>query len=121
MRTVLAFLLFVSLSSHASEIVCRDSQGNFAQLRISQDLRVVRWSEPWHSADSSGSFIGKELARYSPYRGYDRYRLNSFYSTPDSFYVLAIEPNRSNSFKAVVYFDNDDHAEEETRYVCQQK
>ncbi len=110
--------LLVSQSIFATNYICTDTDGHHAELTTLTNGQL-RWSEPWHSAMSKGVYKGKVTAPYSPYKGYDLYKLEDFYLTNDSAYMLALSKNQKQFIeKAVVYFDNDDHAEEETIYNC---
>jgi len=117
---VLAAVLAATLSAEASTVLkCASQDGNVATLTIADHRQAITWSEPWHSAASAGVAAGKETAPYSEIKGYDRFQLVDFYATNDSSYVLALSPVAERGYvKAVVYFDNDDHMEDETAYLC---
>lgn len=109
--------LLASQSVFAANYLCTDSEGHQAELTTLANNRI-KWVEPWHSASSEGSFAGKETAPYSEYNGFAKYQLEDFYLTEDSSYMLALG-RKGKTRTAVVYFDNDDHVEEETVYSCE--
>lgn len=112
------FIVFVSLSSQAAQFyTCTSENGNVAELKISI-FKSIHWNESWHSASSKGYYIGKEKAPYSTFKGYYRYQLTDFLNTEDSGFFIALSDIRGAAIKAVVYFDNDDHYEEEVFYNC---
>lgn len=116
--SILVFTSLLAPSVFASDYICTDRAGHKAELTTFANGRV-QWNEPWHSASSDGTYAGKETAPYSQYRGFSLYQLTDFYMTEDSSYMLALNKNKKGLVdKAVVYFDNDDHAEEETVYSC---
>jgi hypothetical protein len=63
-------------------------------------------------------FLGKDTAPYSETRGWDVYALESFASSEDFRWELAMHKSGANGMNVVVYFDNDDHREEETSHIC---
>ena len=115
---MLLITLSVSFSAVASaaQYTCLNQDSEKAVLIISKN--IVSWDEPWHSASSNAVFFGQEKAPFSERKGYNLFRLTSFYETNDSFYVLAISKINDNKLKATVYFDNDDREEEVTNYLC---
>ena len=116
---IFVFGLLISAGAQASDLVfaCHDRNGNEAVLTI-REGSLIHWNEPWHSSSSPGDFAGKEMAPFSSWKGYSLYKLRNFYQTNDSAFYLAIETLSAPFFKAVVFYDNDDHAEEITRYRC---
>jgi hypothetical protein len=118
LKLALAALSVISIQAGASTLYsCVDAEGNVAELTIKGKNKIA-WNEPWHSASSDGSFVGKEKAPYSEQKGYLRYELTDFYSSDDSAFYVALEALHGNQLKAVVYFDNDDHYEDETAFTC---
>ncbi|MGZ3802345.1 MAG: hypothetical protein ACXVCA_18315 [Bdellovibrio sp.] len=115
-------LIFSSLSAHAVQnYTCTSAEGNVAELTIKSNSKSIYWNETWHAASSKGTYIGIEEAPYSTFKGYHRYQLQDFLSTVDSGFFIAVSNIRKDNIQAVVYFDNDDHYEEEVVYNCTNK
>ncbi|HWU44264.1 MAG TPA: hypothetical protein VN132_12525 [Bdellovibrio sp.] len=112
--------MFLSLNAFASTYSCKDNGGKVAELKVLNSTNVF-WSEPWHSAESNGVFKDYEQAPYSDYKGYRLYQLVNFAHSPDSSYILAVSALNGDKVKAAVYWDNDDHPEEITEYICVKK
>lgn len=112
--------LLVSQSVFAAKYICTDKEGNQAELTTMAKNRI-QWSEPWHSAESSGEFVGLDTSPYSDYKDYALFQLSDFYRTDDETFMLALSRiGKSKTRTAVVYFVNDDYIEEEVIYNCEQ-
>lgn len=117
MKKLFLLIALFSISAQAApHYTCQNKEGNKALL-IQTSKNQVLWNEPWHSAFSTGSFVGKETAPYDPERGADLFVLSNFYHTPSSAYYLALRYHQNRLF-AVTYFDHDDHKEERVVYRC---
>ena len=114
--TILLAATLSSAVSHAKTYSCQDIQGNVATLNMFS-LSDVSWNEVSQSASSSAKYIGLDDAPYSETKGFMLFRLTDFYTTNDSSFVLALK-RAVNRAEAVVYFDNDGHSEQETKFSC---
>lgn len=115
--TLILVTALATQSAFAANYLCSDKNGNQSQLTTLANHRIL-WSEPWHSAQSSGEFKGFEKAPFSEFKGYSLFQLSDFYNTEDSAYMIALG-RKGKTRTAIVYFDHDDHIEEETIYNCE--
>ena len=118
---ILTLALLVSASAQATtRYSCVDAEKNVATLTVIT-AKIVQWNEPWHSANSTGKYVGIEAAPFDSEKGSYLYQLIDFYGTNDSAFYLALSSLGGNKIKAVTYFDNDDHKEDRTVFTCVKK
>lgn len=122
MKALVALLLLTFTgSAFAEKYNCLDQSGNhFAELDVF-DGNEIFWSEPWHSAESSGKYLGNEDAPFSEFLGYRSYRLVDFFTTESSAHIFVIENLTAEIVKVATYFDDDGHDVDIEKYTCEKR
>lgn len=86
-----------------------------------KSAKYAHWSNKSRSEDSLAVFTNIETAPYSSLKNERQYRLTDFYTDPDSAFYLSL-PSNINQFPkriiTTIYFNNDDHLDEETTFLC---
>lgn len=115
---IFALGLIIGSTSQASSFNCLSADGTEATLTLKKNY--IEWQDYTHSASSKGIYIGKENAQYDAQFGYDVFDLVDYYRNEDSNFLLKLEPIFENQieFKAVVVYNNDDHDDEATQFLC---
>ena len=112
----LIFSLSLPFLATAAQYTCESADQKTAMLTIQN--QEVQWDDDFNEASSNGTYIGLEQAPFSDLKGYSLFKLEYYYNTDDSYYVLALNKTKGKTLKASTYYENDDHMEEETKYVC---
>lgn len=110
-------VLGLTMSVHATEYRCIDKNKLQATLVIDAAGRSIKWFQA-RAKPTSGVYKGVEKAPYSEWKGYYQYQLEQWSYTNDSSWILAIDLKSSAFPRAVVYYDNDDHPENENFFQC---
>lgn len=117
MKVLTLLLIALGTNAWSMEFTCVDKNKQTGVLIIDSYNHAVQWY-PNRARASVGQAIGKETAPYSPWKGFALYRLTQWPMTNDSSWILAIDPSNANYPKVVVYYDNDDHPENERFFSC---
>jgi hypothetical protein len=120
---VLMCLLLGQFATAQVSYNCFGSKGTKAELKVYPTSPVsASWNDISQTAGSSAKFIGIEQAPFSDKRGMMLFDLVDFYhNNTDSRFVLALPPNVvrvPRSLSASVYFDHDDHEEDNESFGC---
>lgn len=118
-KIILATLALAFSSAWAADTYhCTDKDGSVAILMI--EGKWLDWNEPWRAAMSDGENVGIETADNVAWLGFERFRLNDFYSKGNASYILAVPDSRFRlgGFPVFKYFDNNDLPEDITPFHC---
>ncbi len=118
MKFITTLVILLSLNTLASEYNCIDKNNQTGVLSVDNYSKTIHWFQYKNAKASIGVPAGIEKAPYSPWKGYALFRLTQWPMTNDSSWIVAIQPNKQIDPAIVVYFDNDDHPENERAFRC---
>ena len=121
MKAFLVSLVFITTTPiMASTYSCISSAHESGILKISSPNSVT-WENDSRSEFSTAKFHHVDQAPFSPLNGQMQFLLLDFYNTEDSGFYLSLPLNAFKlppKMNITLYFDNDDHAEDEINYLC---
>lgn len=118
MKFLSVIMILIGMNAGAAEFNCLDKNKQSGTLQIDNYGRGVNWYPHRGAKPSAGIAAGIEQAPYSPWKGYRLFRLTHWPVTNDSSWIIAIQPNKHVEPNIVIYYDNDDHPENERHFRC---
>ena len=123
MKTIFCLLVLAfSTQALALDYTCNSTDGTTTNATLTvTSAKEIYWNDESHGASSKGIYTSVDRAPYSIRQGQLQYQLTSFAMSDDSSYVMSVPASIQQAPATITvteFYNNDDHAENETVLNC---